>query len=69
MRCECWVSAQSLEWSDKALFGLVSGGHRWRLQPTSQKVLGVFGKNRTQVTLDQEITGAQALLYMLCTMS
>ena len=49
---------QSLEWSDKALFGLVSGGHRWHLQPTGKKVLGILGKNRTQVTLDQEITGA-----------
>ena len=48
---------QALEWSDKALFGLVSGGHRWHLKPQGKKLLGLIGKNRTQVTLDQEITG------------
>ena len=52
---------QALEWSDKALFGLVSGGHRWHLKPQGKKLLGIIGKNRTQVTLDQEITGG--LLY------
>ncbi|CAL5224272.1 g6932 [Coccomyxa viridis] len=53
---------KSLEWSDKALFGLVSGGHRWHLQSTGKKVLGILGKDRTQVTLDQEITGLGQLL-------
>ena len=50
-------AAQSLEWSDNALFGLVSGGHRWHLQPKGKKLLGILGKDRTQVTLDQEIKG------------
>jgi len=55
-------AVQSLEWSDKALFGLVSGQHKWHLQPKTKKFLGILGKNRTQVTLDQEITGVSVLL-------
>ena len=58
----CVGAVQSLEWSDRALFGLVSGQHKWHLQPQTKKFLGILGKNRTQVTLDQEITGGSVLL-------
>ncbi|KAK9919054.1 hypothetical protein WJX75_009051 [Coccomyxa subellipsoidea] len=53
---------QTLEWSDKALFGLISGGHRWRLQGKGRKLLGFIGKQQTQVVLDQEVTGFGQLL-------
>ena len=48
---------QALEWQDKALFGLVSGGHSWRLQSKGKKLLGFIGSTQTQVTLDHEIRG------------
>jgi hypothetical protein len=44
------------------LFGLISGGHRWRLQGKGRKLLGFIGKQQTQVVLDQEVTGAVAML-------
>ncbi|CAL8471412.1 g10954 [Coccomyxa elongata] len=53
---------QTLEWSDKALFGLINGGHRWRLQGKGRRLLGVIGKQQTQVVLDQEVTGLGQLL-------
>ena len=59
---------QCLEWKDKALFGLVSGQHRWHIKPQGKKLLGIIGKNSTEVILDQEITGTTFLisLYAPC---
>lgn len=48
---------QTLQWDDHALFGLIHGGHKWRLQGKGRRLLGVIGKRQTQVVLDQEITG------------
>ena len=49
---------QALEWDDSALFGLVHGGHKWRLSSTGKKRLfGLMGQSQTQVTLDHEVTG------------
>ncbi len=56
--------AQTLEWSDKALFGLINGGHRWRLQGKGRRLLGFIGKQQTQVVLDQEVTGASCLAHL-----
>lgn len=56
--------AQTLEWSDKALFGLINGGHRWRLQGKGRRLLGFIGKQQTQVVLDQEVTGASRLVLL-----
>ena len=59
---------QCLEWKDTALFGLVSGQHRWHIKPQGKKLLGMIGKSSTEVILDQEITGATflALSYAPC---
>ena len=57
---------QALEWRDKALFGLVGGGHSWRLQSKGKKLLGLIGSTQTQVTLDHEITGGRGRHHKAC---
>ena len=53
-----YSGVQTLEWDDRALFGLVHGGHKWRLTSTGKKRLfGLVGRPQTQVTLDHEVTG------------